>query len=193
MKEIFDSIYLHNLVPHKFPDGWKAYSDKNTNHRYVDNLYEDLFKDIRSSAKKVLEIGIFGGGSMLLWQKYFENATVYGIDNSYFIKEFIGQERMVQIIGDAYSNDVVGMLPDNEFDVIIDDGPHTLESFEYFIKHYWSKVKPDGYLIIEDIYDINIAFYLITLLPAELQAKAQVHDLRHITNLFDEVILVVKI
>ena len=191
LKEIYDSIFVNSLAPVEFSTGWKAYTDKNLVHRYVDNLYEDLFKDIRFSTKKVLEIGIYGGGSMLLWQKYFENATIYGVDKLFCIKEFIEQERMVQIIGDAYSDDIANMLPSNEFDIVIDDGPHTVESFKLFIEKYWSKVKPGGYFIIEDIYD-NVAQELIGHLPEEYRTRAKIYDFRPVTNLFDDVILVVK-
>ena len=192
LKEIFNDVYIHNLTPTMINGVLHGYSDKNTNHRYVDCLYEDLFKDIRLSAKNVLEIGIFGGGSLLLWQEYFKNANIYGVDNSYFLKELIGQERITQIIGDAYTDQVVGILADNMFDVVLDDGPHTLESFKLFIQKYWSKVKPGGYLIIEDIFDIGVTPELIGLFPAEYQDKVSVYDFRTVTNLFDEVLLVIK-
>lgn len=191
MKEIFNSIYVDSLTPLQFADGLKAYSDKNTNHRYIDNLYEDLFRDIRMSTTKVLEIGIYGGGSMLLWQKYFQNANIYGIDLSYFVPELVNIDRITQIIGNAYSDKVANILVDSEFDIVIDDGPHTLESFKLFIEKYWSKVKPGGYFIIEDIYD-DVAQELIAYLPEEYQTRAKIYDFRLVTNLFDDVILVVK-
>lgn len=192
MKQIFDNIYIDSLTPIKFADGLKAYSDKNTNHRYIDNLYEELFKDIRNTTSKILEIGIYGGGSMLLWQKYFPNADIYGIDLSYFVPELVGLDRVTQIIGNAYSTQITSMLSNEEFDIVIDDGPHTLESFELFIQKYLPKVKTGGYLIIEDIYDIDVAYSLIKLLPEEYRDRVKIHDFRHIANLFDDIIFVLK-
>ena len=192
MKEIFDNIYIDCLTPIRFSDGvLRAYSDKNTDHRYIELLYEDLFRDIRASTTKVLEIGIYGGGSLLLWQQYFQNADIYGIDLSYFVPEIVNIERITQIIGDAYSDKVANILVDNEFDIVIDDGPHTVESFKLFIQKYWSKVKSGGYFIIEDIYD-NVAQELVKHLPEEYQTRAKIYDFRPVTNLFDDVILVVQ-
>ena len=36
--------------------------------------YADRFTEIRNEVKKVLEIGVFRGHSMLMWEKYFPNA-----------------------------------------------------------------------------------------------------------------------
>lgn len=45
-------------------------TDKNCLHCYVDEVYEDLFKDMRNSAKRILEIGVDNGGSILSRSKY---------------------------------------------------------------------------------------------------------------------------
>ena len=45
------------------------------------------------------------------------------------------------------------LFEDDYFDYIIDDGPHSLPSQEYAVKHYLRKVKPGGKLIIEDVQD----------------------------------------
>lgn len=194
MKEIFDEISHNSLTPLKLPNGkFLAYTDKNSNHCYIDMLYEDLFKDIRATAEKILEIGIYGGGSMVLWQEYFEKAHIYGIDLSYYVPELQGQERMTQIIGDAYSDQVAAMFADNAFDIVIDDGPHTVESFIVFIKNYLPKVKKGGYFIIEDIPDINIVPELISNVPNELQNSVQVYDFRFVKNLFDDIMLVIRV
>ena len=42
--------------------------------------YEKLFKNIRESTLKVLEIGVETGRSHRLWLEYFSNATIYGFD-----------------------------------------------------------------------------------------------------------------
>lgn len=193
MKEIFDDIYINSLIPVVYQDGSiKAYCDKNTNHCYVDHVYENLFKDIRHTTSKILEIGIYGGGSMLLWKDYFPNAHVYGVDISYYVKEFAFDSRITQIISNAYTKNFVDILADSSFDIIIDDGPHDFESFVFFIQNYWSKVKPSGYLIIEDIYDPTIIPELLIHIPPNSIETIEVYDLRHVKNLYDDVVLVIK-
>jgi hypothetical protein len=59
-------------------------TDKNTTHSYLE-LYEQLLNKKKETAQNGLEIGIgdFGeknGGSVLLWKKYFKNATIYSMD-----------------------------------------------------------------------------------------------------------------
>ena len=50
-----------------------------------------------------------------------------------------------------YSYDQVGKFSDEYFDLIIDDGPHSFESFVLVIQRYFSKIKPSGSLVVEDI------------------------------------------
>jgi SAM-dependent methyltransferase len=191
LKEIYNEIYIDSLTPILVNGKLKAYSDKNTNHSYIDHLYENLFKDIRHSATKILEIGIFAGGSILLWKEYFHNAQIYGLDISYYKKEFEFDNRVTQIIGNAYSKSIVDIFNNDLFDVVIDDGPHTLKSFQFFIQHYWNKVKPGGYLIIEDIFDPTLIPSLLNYLPSSA-TSIEVCDFRHVKNLFDDVVLVLK-
>jgi len=49
-------------------------TDKNTFHSYL-NLYENLLKSKKYSAKNILEVGIYKGGSIKMWKDYFVNAT----------------------------------------------------------------------------------------------------------------------
>jgi hypothetical protein len=43
--------------------------------------YAEQFNDIRHSVKKVLEIGVFRGHSLLMWHDYFPNAEKSGFLN----------------------------------------------------------------------------------------------------------------
>ena len=54
-------------------------TDKNTVHSYLD-LYQTLLVNKKDTAKNVLEVGIYHGGSIKLWSDFFTNANVYGLD-----------------------------------------------------------------------------------------------------------------
>ena len=134
-------------------------TDKNCLHCYVDEVYEELFKDIRNSAKRILEIGVQTGGSILMWKEYFSEANIVGIDNE-DCPQLAGRERIEFIEADAYNVELVDNLP-SDFDVIIDDGPHTLESMAFVTKEYINKINLDGMVIIEDITEFNLTNILI--------------------------------
>ncbi|HAI37850.1 MAG TPA: hypothetical protein DCM40_06860, partial [Maribacter sp.] len=58
--------------------GQREFRNVFSHHYYLE--YAKRFEPIRHKVKKVLEIGVFKGHSMLLWEKYFPNATIYGVD-----------------------------------------------------------------------------------------------------------------
>jgi hypothetical protein len=68
----------------------KNISDKNTCHSYLE-VYDNILKDKQLTCKNVLEIGIQHGGSIKLWNDYFVNANIYGLDIDpapEFLKEY---------------------------------------------------------------------------------------------------------
>ena len=54
------------------------FCDKGHNHSYLD-FYERYFAPHRDHAS-ILEIGVMTGGSLLLWQRWFDSLTATGID-----------------------------------------------------------------------------------------------------------------
>lgn len=118
----------------------------------IDGLYSDLFFNIRESTKSLLEIGIKNGCSLLLWKDYFINATITGIDIIDKSTKLTDHERIVKIISDAYTKETIEKLT-SKFDIIIDDGPHSLESMIFFLNNYSNLCNSGGLIIIEDIID----------------------------------------
>jgi predicted methyltransferase len=163
-------------------------TDKNCLHSYVDEVYENLFKDIRLSAKNILEIGVDNGGSIFMWREYFENAKVIGIDNK-DCPQLANRERIEFISSDAYRVDLVDQLPSN-FDIIIDDGPHTLESMVFFIKEYINKINQKGMIVIEDIQEFNWTNILRRLAPEGF--SVEVRDLRKVRNRYDDILMIIR-
>ena len=149
-------------------------------------------KDKCLSSKNILEIGIQYGGSMKLWNDYFVNANIYGIDINEppsFLKEF---KRVTLLKMNAYSQESIDyFLNQNiEFDFIIDDGPHSFESMIYFIQNYTKLLANGGTLIVEDIPDINWCKPFKTLVPDGY--TYEIFDLRYIKNRYDDILFVIK-
>jgi predicted methyltransferase len=163
-------------------------TDKNCLHCYVDEVYEDLFKYIRTSVKRMLEIGVDNGGSILMWREYFPEASIIGIDNK-DCPQLADRERIEFIESDAYNIELVDQLP-SDFDIIIDDGPHTLESMTFLIKEYLNKINQNGMIVIEDIQEFNWTNILRRLIPEEF--SVEVKDLRRIRNRYDDILMIIR-
>jgi hypothetical protein len=178
-------------------------TDKNTTHSYLD-LYERLLNSKKDTAKRVLEIGIGdfiekNGGSIKLWRDYFTNAKVYALDKLHInrvIDELKEDSRVVLYTSiDAYDENFVKktFVDENiKFDMLLDDGPHTLESMVNFIKLYSELIADDGILIIEDIQDWSWTETLVSVVPEELKQYVELYDLRHIKNRYDDIVLVIN-
>jgi predicted methyltransferase len=154
----------------------------------VDEVYEELFKDIRQSVENILEIGVDNGGSIFMWREYFENAKVIGIDNK-DCPQLASRERIEFISSDAYRVELVDQLPSN-FDIIIDDGPHTLESMTFVIKEYINKINQKGMIVIEDIQEFNWTNILKRLVPEGF--SVEVRDLRKVRNRYDDILMIIR-
>lgn len=178
------------------------YTDKNTTHSYFE-LYNKLFNPIRSQTKNILEIGIgdFGvknGGSMLLWKMYFKNALIHsaGMLSKDRIYDIILKDKSIKtyLNSDAYKTEFVEEFKKQNilFDVIIDDGPHTLNSQCKCIELYSELLTENGILVIEDVQDILWIekFKLIT--PKHLKKYIHIYDLRHVKNRYDDVVFVIN-
>lgn len=128
-------------------------SDKNTSHCYIEKYYSDEFSDKKELPIKLMEIGIRQGYSHILWDKYFTNGEIWGVDNgeSGFTWEILDNSGVKIFKDDAYKAKFSLSLPENYFDYIIDDGSHHPEHQKIFINLYYSLLKPEGKLIIEDV------------------------------------------
>ena len=175
------------------PESGGPGTDKNTAHSYISHFYEDAFLTYRENPISLLEIGIARGDSLLLWDKYFINNTfICGLDNYEMISlEVRNHPKIKKLFTDAYSQHVANMLP--SFDIIIDDGPHSLESQQKSIELYLSKVNPGGIFIIEDIQQENSIDILKSVVPEKFKSYCQFIDLRSIKTRRDDMMFVINV
>lgn len=115
---------------------------------YYDHFYEKQFNPYLKLPINILEIGIRGGGSIKIWKEYFHpDSNVYGGD----IENFNPIENTTCYKIDMYSQEALNLFEDSYFDIVVDDGPHTYESFVSVITKYYSKIKDGGILVVEDV------------------------------------------
>jgi hypothetical protein len=78
-----------------------------------------------------------------------------------------------------------------KFDVMIDDGPHTLETMIQFIKLYSQIMTDDGILIVEDVQSIDWIDELKNAVPENLQSYIKWYDLRKNKNKSDDIVFTI--
>lgn len=163
-------------------------TDKNSTHSYVTELYESLLSPVRFAATRVLEIGVDFGGSACMWRDYFPNAIITVVD-CFRSRQLTGQDRIVHLCGDAYSEMLMSELS-GDYDVMVDDGPHTIDSLRFFADRYSQKMKSGGLMIIEDVQDIAWCSEIQACLPGDF--VSDVVDLRHVKGRYDDIAIVAR-
>ena len=167
-------------------------SDKNTSHTYIEGYYSKEFSDKKENNIKLLEIGVRQGYSHILWDKFFTNGEIYGVDNgeSGFTWEILDKTKVIIYTEDAYTTTFSEKFQNNYFDYIIDDGSHHPTHQLKCIDLFLPKIKPDGKLIIEDVGNIGLAKQLQEkALKNNLCKEANIVDLRNVKNRWDDILI----
>ncbi|WP_339728444.1 hypothetical protein [uncultured Gimesia sp.] len=117
-------------------------------------FYDPIFSPLANDNIKMLELGIFNGGSLHLWKDYFPNGKISGIDLK-IPDGFENDDRMTAYKGSqvdfTFLKDVAEKEAPSGFDIIIDDASHigelSRQSFWYLFDNH---LKPGGLYVIED-------------------------------------------
>ena len=191
----FESQEILNLIEGVINTGL-CHTDKGSAHTYT-GMYEGILSQYKNKDCTLLEIGVQSGGSALLWSRYLPNAKFSFADIDQvnpLVLDMIG-DKCIFHLGDAYSdygsNAIKSARPDG-FDIIIDDGPHTLQSMIECIRRYLPIVKKEGYLIIEDVQDISWCDILKNEVPLEYRKNIEIVDTRNFKNRYDDIVFIIK-
>jgi cephalosporin hydroxylase len=128
-------------------------NDKNSTHSYTDT-YDQIFASFRNKCI-FLEIGLALGDSIKLFDRYFENSTIIGIDITLVFTPQIYRNRVDLIEGDATKPDILNKLRDLTFDIIIDDASHMESDQIATFELLKGRMNKGGFYIIEDILAID--------------------------------------
>lgn len=137
-------------------------------HNYV-QFYEKYFNKYRDKNIKILEIGIYRppseskaqvGASLKSWYDYFPNAQIIGADIDNFTDVDNDRIKTIKINQESrfISNEDVGSLQTviekfgDSFDIIIDDGGHTMLQQQVTLGHMFKFLKSGGLFVIEDLH-----------------------------------------
>jgi hypothetical protein len=142
-------------------------------HTYAD-YYARLFLLSRHHTRKVFECGLgtndtsvpsnMGsrgqpGASLRVWRDFFPNAMVYGADID---EQILFQEERIKTFHVDQTNpasieEMWNHVNETDFDLIVDDGLHTLEAGICFFENSISKLSPSGVYVIEDVHLRNLS------------------------------------
>lgn len=128
-------------------------TDKKQLTHYLRN-YEGAFEHLVGKEIRLLELGVYKGGSLKLWRDYFDHGVIVGLDAvpaeindpSGRIRLYRGRQEDTQLLDQIAAE----QAPDG-FDIIIDDCSHigelTRTSFWHLLDNH---LKPGGIFCIED-------------------------------------------
>lgn len=118
-------------------------------------IYESLLD--RDRAIRMLEIGVFHGGSLRMWREYLHpDSVIVGIDIDPDCKQFDNPELRVhvRIGGQQDAEFLAGVVAEfGPFDVIVDDGSHmTSHMVESFRHLFATGLSERGIYVVEDVH-----------------------------------------
>lgn len=122
-------------------------------HHYLP-IYDRYFSKYRGSPVRFLEIGVFKGGSLSMWRKYFgPDAIIYGIDVDESCRAYDGVNGNVRI-GSQDDPDFLASVI-NEMggvDIILDDGSHRMWHIKKSLEVLFPMLSMKGLYMIEDLH-----------------------------------------
>lgn len=128
-------------------------TDKGLAGHHFTEIYEHILSPLRYEPIRILEIGIAKGASLALWEDYFPEARIYGIDIE--DASALNRERVTTFVADQSNRQQLEAFiraHGGEFDFILDDGGHTMEMQQISLGYLFPHVKPGGYYIVEDVH-----------------------------------------
>jgi SAM-dependent methyltransferase len=138
----------------KRPLDASRYDTDKAQHTHYLRKYEEYFSPLAGLEIRLLELGVYKGGSLLLWRDYFERGLIVGLDlQPIKLDDPSGRIRIYE--GMQQDRDLLDRIaretaPEG-FDVIIDDCSHIGELTRISFWHLFDNhLKPGGIYVIED-------------------------------------------
>lgn len=183
MDETLVEIFSHSLT-----------TDKNTDHTYGP-VYEKILAPFRKSSGVILELGIgLNGGALRVWRNYFVNAYIVGVDIDH--TRMVNDEKRISTIrADLYDTEELVACVEKQVyagsvNVIIDDGPHTMDQQLSCMAALWPFLRTGGLYCIEDASELAEGGYEKTLLNRWLPSIKLIYDARVKNNRHDDAMYV---
>ncbi len=116
-------------------------------------VYERYLEPLRDRELSFLEIGVQKGASVKMWEEYFPNSRIWGIDIKPDCEQY-ASERISIRIGDQTDRGFLRELAAEAgpFDVVVDDGGHRMEQHRVSLEELWPSLRRGGLYFVEDLH-----------------------------------------
>jgi len=165
-------------------------------HSNYMEFYERLFRSVDHGS--VLEIGCDGGGGILSYAEWFSRQAgimlprqLISCDISPRPESLDANKQITHYQGNAYDGDFIRDVIEKHgpYAVMVEDGPHTLGSQQFFVQHYPPMLTKNGIAIVEDIQHPEHITELYRRLPEGFVGYAV--DLRLADSRYDSLLFVI--
>ena len=128
--------------------------DKGSNWHNYTKIYSLYFAPIKNEPLRLLEIGIYKGASVILWENYFPNAELHFIDITLANSKYSSKRSHYHLADQSNSQQLLNVVSNinGKFDIIIDDGGHTMQQQIVSFTTLFPSLKSGGMYIIEDLH-----------------------------------------
>ena len=159
----------------------KKYNTDKVEHGFT-NIYENILNQYKEDEFNFLEIGVFYGSSIKMWNEYFTKAKLYAADyykgvngnkSSFenpekFVHEVNNNKDLYDRVNIVYLNQANEqelidfrnkcLTENTKFKVILDDGSHLMKDQQLTFYHLFDVLESGGIFIMEDTHtseDLN--------------------------------------
>src|SRR5262245_25561868 len=118
------------------------------------DIYHRHFSRWRGQPVRVLEVGVYQGGSLQMWNHYFgRRAHIVGVDIDPRCKE-LAEPQVDIVIGDQEDREFLRRLAADygSFDIVIEDGGHTMAQQIATLEEIWPAILDGGVYLVEDLH-----------------------------------------
>ncbi|OJU80402.1 MAG: hypothetical protein BGO10_05755 [Chlamydia sp. 32-24] len=150
-EELREYEYMDKIARESDPS---ATSGKGSNYHDYTKVYSKYFAPIRNKRIKLLEIGVFEGNGVKMWEQYLPNADLHFVDITFAYLKYFSLRSKYYLANQENPVDLTRVVIEagGNFDVIIDDGGHTMNQQLVSFHTLFPHVKNGGMYIIEDLH-----------------------------------------
>lgn len=136
-------------------------ADKGSNYHNYTEVYSQYFAPFKEKPIKFLEIGIYKGSSVKMWEEYLKNADLHFMDITLQAVEYHSKRSHYHLCNQESPVELRQFIKTvgGDFDIILDDGGHTMNQQITSFKILFPYVKSGGMYIIEDLHTSYWNFY----------------------------------
>lgn len=186
-------------------------SDKGSGHHNYTKVYDFIFSKYKQKNIRLFELGlgtnnpnlastmgVFGkpGASLYGWREYFPDSLIFGADID---KDILFTDTNIETFycDQTNKNSIQNLWNQNSlkenFDIIIEDGLHTLPAQINFLENSIHKLNSGGMYICEDVVKQNIPQFMKYMEESKFELMSyEFLDIPNPRNGYDNILLVIE-